>query len=469
VISERGRGSLYQSRGCWFVSLSLKSRISIRLSACKNKPDADLRRTVVADIALRLKQGGHLDMAETICRRAGEVPDDALPALLGLVAGLLRGSETIALKAEVVTRPSPPTDLTFGEFSRQWTSNVLADQHRRRVRRIDHSENVIRLQKHVYPITYGGRTIAATPLAEFTLDHAEHVLRQPTLSEGSVRHVAQCLHRVLALAVYPARVLQHSPLPRGWLPPPNAVKARSYLFPVEDAAIMRNEKLPLVRRLFLGFCAREGPRVSNVVRLTWANLTLDVGPGRSGRAVIDHTKNGEPLHWVLDPGTTEALRRWRLICPSRVWVFPAEAVPRYRRSRRGNHMAIGSIALHLRKALETADVERREQLFQRDAFRLRLRAHDLRATFITLALAQGRSEDWVRTRTGHRTSQMIARYRLEAKTAQELELGWLLPLHEVIPELAALGPEEPSPERELSANCRHPPESAPIASAATLH
>src|SRR5690606_26995205 len=101
----------------------------------------------------------------------------------------------------------------------------------------------------------------------------------------------------------------HSPLPRGWLPPTNEVKARSYLFPMEDAAIMANEKVPLVRRLFLGICDREGPRVSNVVRLKWADLTLDVGQGRSGRAVIDRTKNGEPLHWVLDPGTTEALRR----------------------------------------------------------------------------------------------------------------------------------------------------------------
>lgn len=120
----------------------------------------------------------------------------------------------------------------------------------------------------------------------------------------------------------------------------------------------------------------------------------------------------------------------------------------------------------LRTALETADVERREQLYQRDAFRLRLRAHDLRATFIILALAQGRSEDWVRTRTGHRASQMIARDRLEAKTAQELELGWLLLLREVIPELAALAPEEPSSDRELSAPAR---ESAPDASGSTLH
>ncbi|MFW5739319.1 MAG: DNA integration/recombination/inversion protein, partial [Myxococcota bacterium] len=66
---------------------------------------------------------------------------------------------------------------------------------------------------------------------------------------------------------------------------------------------------------------------------------------------------------------------------------------------------------------------------------MRLRAHDLRATFVTLALACGQTEDWVRTRTGHGSSQMIARYRREAQTPAELKLGWLEPLHQALPEL----------------------------------
>jgi len=42
----------------------------------------------------------------------------------------------------------------------------------------------------------------------------------------------------------------------------------------------------------------------------------------------------------------------------------------------------------------------------------------------------------VADRTGHRSSQMIARYRRRARLATELELGWFKPLHEVVPELA---------------------------------
>jgi len=45
----------------------------------------------------------------------------------------------------------------------------------------------------------------------------------------------------------------------------------------------------------------------------------------------------------------------------------------------------------------------------------------------------------IRTRTGHGSSLMIALYRRQARTAEELKLGWLKPLHEVVPELATLG------------------------------
>ena len=80
----------------------------------------------------------------------------------------------------------------------------------------------------------------------------------------------------------------------------------------------------------------------------------------------------------------------------------------------------------------------RAKLFERGEHRLQLRAHDLRATFVTLALANGKSEDWVMQRTGHSSSIMLSRYRREAETADDLGLGWLHPLHKVIPELAAV-------------------------------
>ena len=56
---------------------------------------------------------------------------------------------------------------------------------------------------------------------------------------------------------------------------------------------------------------------------------------------------------------------------------------------------------------------------------------------MTVNLALGKSEAWITDRTGHRSSQMIYRYKRQARTHAELSLGGFKPLHEAIPELAA--------------------------------
>ena len=84
----------------------------------------------------------------------------------------------------------------------------------------------------------------------------------------------------------------------------------------------------------------------------------------------------------------------------------------------------------LREALGRVGVTR-SKLFEQSEERLRFRAHDLRSTFVTLALANGRTDDWVRQRTGHMSFEMLAHYRQAAETVKELDLGWLKPLHEV--------------------------------------
>ena len=58
------------------------------------------------------------------------------------------------------------------------------------------------------------------------------------------------------------------------------------------------------------------------------------------------------------------------------------------------------------------------------------------ATFVTVSLANGKTEAWIGDRTGHRSSTMINRYRRQARTHRELDLGELKPLVDAIPELA---------------------------------
>ncbi|MGA7123877.1 MAG: hypothetical protein WBY94_27490 [Polyangiaceae bacterium] len=79
---------------------------------------------------------------------------------------------------------------------------------------------------------------------------------------------------------------------------------------------------------------------------------------------------------------------------------------------------------------------KRPELTNPKSGRLRLRARDLRGSFVTLGLATGRTEAWVTDRTGHKSSSMIYRYKRASRTAAELGLGWFAPLDEAIPELS---------------------------------
>jgi integrase len=411
--------------------------VHLKLTTCRNRGQAELRQQVIVGLIDQLRAAGKEASILPVCRQAAEADDDVVPAIQKLAAGLVLGVERAAPRPsnQTVVEAAAPT-MTLREFGTAWTRNELATQYRGRIRAIDHEENARRLEKHVYPIQFRGRAVGDIPLNEFDLDVADHVLAQPTLPEGSLRHVAQCCHRLLKLAVYPVRLLDRSPFPPGWLPPSSGLKERSYLYPVEDAALMSAGDVPLVWRLFFGFLAREGLRREDAATLEWGNLSLALDSSM-GHLVLDETKNGRGASWALDPGTTEALRRWRMLCPPGRWVFPTEALPRYRRRRRGQPLHVDHAGEILRRALRAAGIER-EKLFQNSNNRLQLRAHDLRATFVTLALACGKSEDWVRQRTGHSSSVMLSRYRREAETAQDLDLGWLKPLHEAIPELTEL-------------------------------
>ena len=67
-----------------------------------------------------------------------------------------------------------------------------------------------------------------------------------------------------------------------------------------------------------------------------------------------------------------------------------------------------------------------------------IRVHDLRGSFVTVALSTGKNEQWVSDRTGHRSSAMIAKYYRRSREFSELKVGWFESMEQVIPELRAL-------------------------------
>jgi integrase len=424
-MPRRPTGTVYESRGHWFARVPGGAK-DYRLCTCATRERAVARKDLMVSVGVRLKSTLHADLIAGMYEQLAEADDDRTKKILLIVDGLLAGRE----KRAVHVRPDERT--SFREFGERWTSGRLHEDFPVHVKEIDQHDNKARLENHVYPV------IGDVPMRELSLDHADLVLAQPTIPKGSLRHVALVLHRLIVLAVYPGRLLSANPLPKGWLPTQSSRRAKEWLLPREDAQLMASTSIPLVRRVLLGFMSREGMRESEAARLEWRDVDLEHEKG--GSVALDENKTEDPRSWALGPDVAEALRRWKTIAPSSRWVFPAEALPGPLR-RRGKHVSVSKLAEQLRADLKAAGVTR-PTLFESGPKRMRLRAHDLRGTFVTLALANGKTETWVQDRTGHKSSTMINLYRRQARKAAELNLGALKPLHEAIPELASLGPTE---------------------------
>lgn len=226
--------------------------------------------------------------------------------------------------------------------------------------------------------------------------------------------------RVLTMAVFPCRI--RSPIPKRFLPKAQSNKAKQWLYPSEEADSLACSAVPFERRILYGFLTREAMRISEALALRWGDLDLERGLVR-----LDENKTDDPRAWALNPSVARALKYYkRSTCKPSDLVF--QPLP-------GNKNAEV-----LRTDLQTAGVTRPE-LFESSKARLPLRLHDLRGTFVTLALANGRTEGWVQDRTGHKSSQMINRYRRAARTAAKVAVGDLAPLDSACPEFR--GPKLP--------------------------
>ncbi len=412
-MPSKATGSVRFRDGKWRARVTLSGkRPELILSTCRpsDETKAVERTELLADLAARLTAARRTDVALPLLERAasrdGKQLNDVLEAAVRLCSG----------DAAPVT-----TLITFAEFGEQWTSGKLAKRYPDHVKSTRRGHDHARLSTYVYPV------VGQVPLREFGIEHADAVMSAlpDTLSRATRRHVAQVMSRVLTLAAFPGRIIDASPLPKGYLPQLGPRKAMSFLYPDEDARLMRATSIDLAHRLLYGFLAREGMRRSEA-DLLWRDLDLDRGAVR-----LDRNKTDDARAWALDPGVVRALTAYRTLrgtptADERVFV-----------DMDGAGLVEdddGQIVERFRGHLRAAGVERPE-LFERSDARQPIRIHDLRATFVTLSLANGKSETWVADRTGHRSSVMLNAYRRVARQVAELNLGALLPLDEAIPEL----------------------------------
>ncbi len=393
------------------VRLAGRERIPLELPHARNEYEARERMTALATMAKRLLAAGAAERTKELLELAAAArPGAPWAAVVGAVDEIASG---IAVRDE---RRIP----TVKDFAEDWTGGRLAKRfpdHVRAKRSSGDDERNLRL--YVLP------HLGALPIDLVTLEHVDDVMAKlpERLSSASRRHVAQVLHRLLAMAVYPARHRKTNPIPSGWMPRIRSDAAKTFLYPDEDAKLLACVDVPIERRIFYGFLSREGMRRDEAYRLTWRDVDLE-----RGMVHLDENKTDEPRSWALDPGTRAALTAWKKSRgnpPASEHVF-----------ERDGALDSKKLSQTLRADLRAAGVDR-EHIFATGGNRLPLRVHDLRATFVTLNLAAGKSETWVTDRTGHKSSAMVARYKRKARQWSEAALGVLSPLDRAIPELAA--------------------------------
>lgn len=155
----------------------------------------------------------------------------------------------------------------------------------------------------------------------------------------------------------------------------------------------------------------------------------------------DSTPKRGARFWTIRPRIPDGARPYVKLCPAtepeKVALRKAAAWHARREEMEKLHLDRG--AERYRAHLHAAGIDRPE-LYKRTAARRPIRLHDTRATFVTISLANGRTDTWVKDRTGHRSSQMLENYRRAARTLAELELGPLAPLDQAIPELRGKAP-----------------------------
>ncbi len=383
--------------------------------ALASESAAQQRAEQLSKLAARLARAGLHAEAPIILRKGAEQTTAAGYASVEAYAGEL------CAKAG---SPAPARGMTFRELGEMWTSGELARRfpdHVKVKRERSVEDDRLRLARLC-------ETIGDVPLAVFRLEDAERAMaalpggRRP----ATRRHYGQLIARLLRLAVYPMRLIPSSPIPDGFLPKLGLRPAFPFLYPSEDAQLLACADVPLAMRLLYGFLTREGCRLSEALALRWRDLDLERGVVTLGRTKTDNGRS-----WALSPGVAEALASCRGGAGDEVAVFPPINVDRAAELFRADLLVAGV---------------RRAELHERTEARRPIRVHDCRATFITLALANGRTEAWVQDRSGHTTSAMLNRYRRAARFAAEVGLGPLKPLNEVLGVGQKMGHDEANGE-----------------------
>lgn len=208
------------------IRLAAGERVTLELPHCPTERDARARMNTLASLAKRLLAAGAGEQTLELL----ELGAKARPGAPWLA--IVTAAEEICDGSAVKTGKRIPT---VTDFAKDWTDGKLAKRYPDHVRvKRSAGDDERHLRLYVLP------RIGTLPIDLVTLDHADEVMANlpEHLGPASRRHVAQAIHRLLGMAVYPARFRKANPIPKGWMPKGRAERAKTFLYPDEDAKLL---------------------------------------------------------------------------------------------------------------------------------------------------------------------------------------------------------------------------------------
>jgi integrase len=318
--------------------------------------------------------------------------------------------------------------LTVKQFGESWTTGTLYERHGdvnglRIKKSVDDDRH--RLTSYVYPV------IGSKPVAEVTEEDIERVL---ATAERKVRQrlgrpwrkaarfqLYQVLRRLFDLAIRPGRLRGDSPVSEYLRPGRDDPKLFGFRYPTELVTLLKCKAVPIERRVLYALAVYTGLRKGSLYALTWDGVDF-----KHRTLTSLHSKTGLPQLFEIPETLTDLLAAWHAYQKGPKGIAPV--VQRLQTREREARV--------LRDDLITAKIKRPSLLGTGGDNVQPLRFHDLRATFVTWAMREGRGDGWISDRTGHLTPEMRARYARAARTLSDLDYKPFPDIAKAIPELA---------------------------------
>lgn len=227
------------------------------------------------------------------------------------------------------------------------------------------------------------------------------------------------MRRLFDLAIRPGRLREDNPVQKFMRPGREDPKLYGFLYPTELLALLGCQEVPIERRVLYALAVFTGLRKGSLYALKWSGVDFH------HRTLTSlHSKTGLPQLFEVHATLMALLEAWHRHRGQPDDDSPI--VPRVPTRQREARV--------LRDDLEAAKVKR-ATLFGGAGNVQQMRFHDLRATFVTWAMREGRGDGWISDRTGHLTPTMRQRYARAARTLADLNYEPFPNVSEAIPEL----------------------------------